>query len=178
MCTIERSNLIICLNSYRWFLAAYVCNVWERLPQLLAAATSVYGSVLKIDSTKKICIKKLQAGTATLRADTLHVSRTTTSTLPITPTGESSSPVTVPRDFDEVRGSNFKAATQDPTQISNTNGDHDDEPSSWGETKEFCGQMVNANQESLGSAISPGTLPRIQINSTYSSSIPGSIFIS
>lgn len=42
-------------------------NVWERLPQLLAAATSVYGSVLKIDSTKKIC-KKLQgaaAGTAT-----------------------------------------------------------------------------------------------------------------
>ena len=67
MCTIERLNLIICLNSCRWFLAAYVRNVWERLPQLLAAATSVYGSVLKIDLTKKIC-KKLQgaaAGTAT-----------------------------------------------------------------------------------------------------------------
>ena len=38
-----------------------------RLPQLLATATSVYGSILKIDSTKKVC-KKLQgaaAGTAT-----------------------------------------------------------------------------------------------------------------
>ena len=38
-----------------------------RLPQLLATATSVHGSVLKVDSTKKVC-KKLQgaaAGTAT-----------------------------------------------------------------------------------------------------------------
>ena len=38
-----------------------------RLPQLLAIATSVYGSILKVDSTKKVC-KKLQgaaAGTAT-----------------------------------------------------------------------------------------------------------------
>jgi len=38
-----------------------------RLPQLLATATSVYSSVLKIDSTKKVC-KKLHgtaAGTAT-----------------------------------------------------------------------------------------------------------------
>ena len=37
-----------------------------RLPQLLATATLVYGSILKIDSTKKVC-KKLQgaaAGTA------------------------------------------------------------------------------------------------------------------
>ena len=116
-----------------------------------------------------------QAGTATLRADTLHVSRTTT---PTTPTRESSSPIMAPQDSHEVRGSNFKAAPQDPTQSSNTNGNHDDEPSSWGETKEFCVQMVNANQKSLGSTISPGTLSRIQINSTYSSSIPGSIFIS
>ena len=41
-------------------------DVWERLPQLLVAATSVYGTVFKIDSTKKIC-KKLEgaaAGTA------------------------------------------------------------------------------------------------------------------
>ena len=37
----------------------YVRDVWGRLPQLLAAATSVYGSILKIDSTKKVC-KKLQ----------------------------------------------------------------------------------------------------------------------
>lgn len=40
----------------------YVRDVWSRLPQLLAAATSVYGRILKIDSTKKVC-KKLQ-GTA------------------------------------------------------------------------------------------------------------------
>ena len=47
----------------RWFLAAYVRDVCSRLPALLAQATSVYGSVLKIDSTKKIC-KKLQGSTA------------------------------------------------------------------------------------------------------------------
>lgn len=49
--------------SPRWFLAAYVRDVWSRLPALLAAATSVYGSILKIDSTKKIC-KKLQGSAA------------------------------------------------------------------------------------------------------------------
>ena len=45
----------------------YTRDVLMRLPQLLATATSVYGSILKIDSTKKVC-KKLQgaaAGTAT-----------------------------------------------------------------------------------------------------------------
>ena len=42
-----------------WFLAVYTRDVWSRLPTLLASATSVYGSILKIDSTKKIC-KKLQ----------------------------------------------------------------------------------------------------------------------
>ena len=56
------NHAIECFNSCRWFLAAYVRDVWERLPQLLAAATSVYGTVLKIDSTKKVC-KKFQ-GTA------------------------------------------------------------------------------------------------------------------
>lgn len=52
---------------HKWFLAIYVRDVWARLPSLLATATSVYGSILKIDSTKKI-VKKLQgaaAGTAT-----------------------------------------------------------------------------------------------------------------
>ena len=44
-------------------MAAYVREVWSRLPALLAAATSVYGSILKIDSTKKIC-KKLQGASA------------------------------------------------------------------------------------------------------------------
>ena len=33
--------------------------MWNRLPSLLTAATSIYGSILKIDSTKKVC-KKLQ----------------------------------------------------------------------------------------------------------------------
>lgn len=52
--------------SSKWFLAAYIRDVWSRMDSLLAAATSTYRSILKIDSTKKIC-KKLQgcdAGTA------------------------------------------------------------------------------------------------------------------
>ena len=47
----------------RWFLAVYIREVWGRLPALLAASTSVYGSILKLDSTKKIC-KKLQGADA------------------------------------------------------------------------------------------------------------------
>ena len=42
---------------YKWFLSAYVRDVWSRMEELLAAATSTYGSILKIDSTKKICKK-------------------------------------------------------------------------------------------------------------------------
>lgn len=45
--------------SREWFLAVYTRDVWDRLPSLLVAATSVYGSILKIDSTKKFA-KKLQ----------------------------------------------------------------------------------------------------------------------
>ena len=45
------------------FLAAYVRDVWSRMDDLLAAATSTHGSILKIDSTKKIC-KKLQGSDA------------------------------------------------------------------------------------------------------------------
>lgn len=48
---------------YRWFLAVYVRDVWSRLPELLAAATSVWGSILKIDSTKKVCKKLLGVAT-------------------------------------------------------------------------------------------------------------------
>ena len=48
----------------RWFLAVYASDVWTRLPQLLAAATSVYGLILKIYSTKRVC-KKLQGHAAT-----------------------------------------------------------------------------------------------------------------
>lgn len=45
----------------------YTRDVWSRLPQLLATATSVYGKIIKIDSTKKICKKLVGAsgGTAT-----------------------------------------------------------------------------------------------------------------
>ena len=51
----------------RWLLHVYARDVCSRLPQLLATATSIYGRILKIDSTKKV-VKKLQglaAGTAT-----------------------------------------------------------------------------------------------------------------
>ena len=51
----------------KWFLSVYVRDVWSRLPSLLAAATSVYGSILKIDSTKKIT-KKLQGAAANTAA--------------------------------------------------------------------------------------------------------------
>lgn len=54
-------------NSCRWFLAIYVRDVWSRLPELLAAATSVCGVVLKVDSTKKVC-KKLQGAGANTAA--------------------------------------------------------------------------------------------------------------
>ena len=47
----------------KWFLAAYVRDVWSRMDDLLAAATSTHGSILKIDLTKKIC-KKLQGADA------------------------------------------------------------------------------------------------------------------
>ena len=40
----------------------YIKDVWSRLPQLLAAATSVCGSILKIDSTK--VLKKLMGAAA------------------------------------------------------------------------------------------------------------------
>lgn len=41
----------------KWFLATYIRDVWNRLPCLKANATSIYGSILKIDSTKKITLK-------------------------------------------------------------------------------------------------------------------------
>jgi hypothetical protein len=47
----------------KWLLAVYVRDVWSRLPALLAQLTSVYGSVLKVDSTKKV-VKKLQGAAA------------------------------------------------------------------------------------------------------------------
>ena len=37
---------------YQWFVAVYVRDVWLRFPAVLAAATSMFGSILKIDSTK------------------------------------------------------------------------------------------------------------------------------
>ena len=61
------------INIYRWFLAAYIREVWTRLPALLAAATSIYGSVLKIDSTKKVC-KKLQGAAANTASWATNVS--------------------------------------------------------------------------------------------------------
>ncbi len=38
----------------QWFLSIHIRDIWSRSPSLLAAATSVHGSILKIDSTKKI----------------------------------------------------------------------------------------------------------------------------
>ena len=39
----------------KWFLAVYIRDVWSRLHELKAAVTSAFGSILKVDSTKKVC---------------------------------------------------------------------------------------------------------------------------
>ena len=46
-------------------MAVHVRDVWQRLPELRAAATGIHGSILKIDSTKKICKKLLGAAAKT-----------------------------------------------------------------------------------------------------------------
>ena len=51
------------LYTCRWFLAVYARDVWSRLPQFQSATTSIFGAVLKVDSTKKVC-KKLQGAAA------------------------------------------------------------------------------------------------------------------
>ena len=55
----ERPPVFKRLPTATRFLAAYVRDVYTRIDVLKTAATSAYGSVLKIDSTKKVC-KKLQ----------------------------------------------------------------------------------------------------------------------
>jgi hypothetical protein len=47
----------------KWFLAVYVRDVWSRLETLKGNATSIYVSILKIDSTNEVT-RKLQ-GTST-----------------------------------------------------------------------------------------------------------------
>ncbi|KAI0231538.1 hypothetical protein LSAT2_018107 [Lamellibrachia satsuma] len=54
-------------RSAKWFLAAYVRDVWSRLPTLKAAVTSTFGEILKIDSTKKVCMK-LQGASVNMAA--------------------------------------------------------------------------------------------------------------
>ena len=61
----EEAPKFHCPPTYQWFLAVYIRDVWNRLPLLKAAATSVFGSVLKIDSTKKVCRKLQGAATDT-----------------------------------------------------------------------------------------------------------------
>ena len=56
----------------KWFLAAYVRDVWSRMEVLLATATSSHGAILKIDSTKKVC-KKLQGLDANTASWTTNV---------------------------------------------------------------------------------------------------------
>jgi hypothetical protein len=55
----ERAKELKDLPTAKWFLACYVRDVYNRLESLKAVTTSVLGSILKIDSTKKMT-KKLQ----------------------------------------------------------------------------------------------------------------------
>ena len=52
-------HIIICFDLCSWLMSVYARNILIRLPQLLATCTAIFGNVLKIDSTKKVC-KKLQ----------------------------------------------------------------------------------------------------------------------
>ena len=53
-CEYEEAPGFSSFPNVKWFLACYVKDVWTRLPLLKASMTSVYGNVLKIDSTKKV----------------------------------------------------------------------------------------------------------------------------
>ena len=55
--TYDKPSPFRSLPMQQWFLAVYVRDVWSRLSTLLAAVTSTYGSILKIDSTKKVTKK-------------------------------------------------------------------------------------------------------------------------
>ena len=59
----QKEQQLTNLPSARWFLACYVRDVYNRLDDLKAIITAVYGRILKIDSTKKIT-KKLQGAEA------------------------------------------------------------------------------------------------------------------
>ena len=43
--------------SAAWLLAVHVREIWLFMPEIKAYLTSTYGTVIKIDSTKKICKK-------------------------------------------------------------------------------------------------------------------------
>ena len=53
----ERANQFKVLPCGKWFLAAYARDVFSRLPSLKASITSVFGDVIKTDSTKNILRK-------------------------------------------------------------------------------------------------------------------------
>ena len=54
------------LPTYKWFLTAYVQDILSRIDETKASVTSTFGSIIKMDSTKKV-VKKLaghSSGTA------------------------------------------------------------------------------------------------------------------
>lgn len=44
------------IPSYKWILTVYSHDILHRLEDIKASITSTYGSILKLDSTKKVCI--------------------------------------------------------------------------------------------------------------------------
>ena len=55
--------IIIYFDMCSWLMTVYAQDIFSRVPQLLATCTSIFGDVLKIDSTKKVC-KKLRGAAA------------------------------------------------------------------------------------------------------------------
>ena len=45
--------------SSRWLLSVYAQDILQRLPEVKAKITSIFGNILKMDSTKKVNIAEI-----------------------------------------------------------------------------------------------------------------------
>ena len=53
-CSVEEPPKQIPVPTYQWFIDVYCQEVTEHLCEVKAAITSIFGRVLKMDSTKKV----------------------------------------------------------------------------------------------------------------------------
>ena len=65
-CTYDNGPVYVSPPGVKWFMATHIRDIYFRLPWLKACATSVFGTILKVDSTKKITRKLQVSGQAIL----------------------------------------------------------------------------------------------------------------